>query len=62
MTSVSAESILSGSIEDECSNKNRLKLKGQMVWMLEWEAVMFIGTPMLVYLHSIFIDTRDAYL
>ena len=33
--------------DDEYDDKRRrLKMKGQMMYMSEWDAVLFLGTPM----------------
>ena len=35
--------------DDPDDHRRRLKLKGQMMHMEEWDACLFLGTPMLVF-------------
>ena len=32
--------------DDPSSMKRRLKMKGQMTYMAEWDSIIFLGTPM----------------
>ena len=32
--------------DDPSSMKRRLKMKGQMTYMTEWDSIIFLGTPM----------------
>merc|ERR1712038_2102515 len=54
-TGTGSENSMDEEDEDDLENQmRRLRMKGQMIYMDEWEAIMFLGTPVMENLDKMF--------
>lgn len=47
------EQLMLKDVENDEDNENKLRLKGQMIYMDNWRLIMFLGTPVMPKLSSL---------